>query len=70
MSDFAIRVEKLGKRYRISHQTQRGVKRYTALRDVLAESALAPLKAFWRGNSGVKGENGASSSMEDFWALS
>jgi lipopolysaccharide transport system ATP-binding protein len=69
MSDFAIRVEKLGKTYRLSHQAQNGAKRYTALRDVLAQSAMAPFRTLWRGGSQVKSERDTSTSTEDFWAL-
>jgi lipopolysaccharide transport system ATP-binding protein len=42
MSDVAIRVEGLGKRYRIGER-----ERYTALRDVLTRAATAPFRA-WR----------------------
>jgi lipopolysaccharide transport system ATP-binding protein len=43
MSDTAIRVENLGKKYRISHQ-QQGVKRYKSLRDVIAEKIATPFR--------------------------
>ena len=42
MSDFIIRVENLGKKYKIRHQQDR--QRYVALRDVIAEKAAAPLR--------------------------
>ena len=58
MSDFAIRGEKLGKRYRIgalSHQT--------SLRERLTHGMKAPLRWF-RSNG-----NGNSNAPRDFWAL-
>jgi lipopolysaccharide transport system ATP-binding protein len=42
MSDTVIRVEGLGKKYRIAHQAER--QRYTALRDVLADKFAAPVR--------------------------
>ncbi len=42
MSDFVIRVENLGKKYKIRHQQDH--QRYVALRDVIAEKAAAPLR--------------------------
>jgi lipopolysaccharide transport system ATP-binding protein len=59
MSDVLIRVEKLGKRYRIRHQRP---ERYTALRDVIADKARGLLRLGRRG----AGERPA---VEDFWAL-
>jgi hypothetical protein len=44
MSSPVISVENLGKRYRIRHQQQGGM-RYTALRDVLADKASSALHA-------------------------
>ena len=44
MSQIAIRVENLSKKYVISHQRERGHKNYTALRDVITERLTAP----WR----------------------
>ena len=44
MSDYIIKVENLGKKYRIHHQ-QDG-QRYVALRDVIAEKLTAPLHWF------------------------
>ena len=43
MSDIAIRVECLGKKYFLRHQQSSG-RRYVALRDVLAEKARAPFR--------------------------
>lgn len=59
MSDLAIRVERLGKKYRIRHQQ---VERYTALRDVIADKA----RRMFRGSKVRLGEVPA---IEDFWAL-
>ncbi|MGZ5089219.1 MAG: ABC transporter ATP-binding protein [Usitatibacter sp.] len=59
ISDTAIDVKGLGKKYRIRHQNP---ERYTALRDVIAGSARA-LSSWARG----KGRNAAIT--EDFWAL-
>lgn len=42
MSDYIIKVENLGKKYRIRHQ-QNG-QRYVAMRDVIAEKLTAPLR--------------------------
>ena len=42
MSDVIIKVENLGKKYRISHQGER--QRYTALRDVIAQKFAATFK--------------------------
>jgi lipopolysaccharide transport system ATP-binding protein len=61
MSDTAIRVEHLGKKYRITHQ-QHGGKRYKALRDVLSES----FKSFFSKSSSPELSN---SKTEDFWAV-
>jgi lipopolysaccharide transport system ATP-binding protein len=69
MSDIVVRVENLGKKYRLSHQATRGVGKYTALRDVLAKSVTAPFRSLWRDNSQVANENDASATSEDFWAL-
>ena len=60
MSDAIIIVENLGKKYRISHQTER--QRYVALRDVLAHKVTG-----WFRNG--KSENRNHKSVEDFWAL-
>ncbi|HEY2330091.1 MAG TPA: ABC transporter ATP-binding protein, partial [Verrucomicrobiae bacterium] len=60
MSDYAIKVEGLGKKYLLQHQATG--KRYVALRDVLAEKA----KAFFGGR---RPEAGSRKSVEEFWAL-
>jgi lipopolysaccharide transport system ATP-binding protein len=65
MSDFAIRVEKLGKRYRLNHQAKGGDRKYTALRDVLAETVTAPFRSLSRN----KGASNGPAATEDFWAL-
>jgi lipopolysaccharide transport system ATP-binding protein len=57
MSDVAIRVESLGKKYRIRHQRR---ERYVALRDVLADKARGLLR---------RRANGGPPAVEDFWAL-
>ncbi len=62
MSDYAIRVENLGKKYRISGA--QGRQKYVALRDVLADSA----RKFGRRLAG-RGASVASPSNDDFWAL-
>lgn len=54
-----IRVENLGKCYRIHHETR---ERYTALRDVIARKA----KGLWRS---ANRESRIANSEEDFWAL-
>ena len=78
MSDeVIIRVENLGKKYRISHRGEK--QRYVALRDVIAQKARGFLKKLKNGNSeNLKSGNNVSvsesqrvsvSSSEDFWAL-
>jgi lipopolysaccharide transport system ATP-binding protein len=57
----AIRVENLGKKYRIDHATPRGRFRYRTLRESLTEAVQAPLRR-WR-------QGPAESQAEDFWAL-
>ena len=42
MADYIIRVENLGKKYKIRHQQDH--QRYVALRDVIASKATAPLR--------------------------
>jgi lipopolysaccharide transport system ATP-binding protein len=61
MSDSVIRVENIGKKYIIGHEKQ---ERYTALRDVMANSAKGLVKSF---QSGKFREPDPSS--EEFWAL-
>lgn len=60
MSDFAIKVEGLGKKYLLQHRASG--RRYVALRDVLAEKAKALI-----GNR--KSETANRKSVEEFWAL-
>ena len=57
MSDVAVRVNDLGKKYRIRHQRR---ERYVALRDVITDGFRNVL----RGKVG-----GAAPAIEDFWAL-
>jgi lipopolysaccharide transport system ATP-binding protein len=59
MADIAVRVDQLGKRYRINHQIER--ERYVALRDVLAQATR-------RMFTGRRGRPRPELS-EDFWAL-
>jgi lipopolysaccharide transport system ATP-binding protein len=76
MSDeIVIRVENLGKRYRIQHNAER--QRYTALRDVIAHKLKAPFQFLRRSQksevrsqtSDLRPPTSARSSSEDFWAL-
>ena len=60
MSDFAIKVEGLGKNYLLRHQA--AGRRYVALRDVIAEQAK---KLFLN----RKAKSGNQSTREEFWAL-
>jgi lipopolysaccharide transport system ATP-binding protein len=72
MSDFPIRVERLGKKYMLSHLARSGGghKKYVALRDVLTEAAMAPFRKLRRRMKGEPPEERAdSSSREAFWAL-
>ncbi len=59
MSDVVIRVEGLGKKYRIRHRRE---ERYTALRDVITDK----VRGMFRGRRDAAGETPA---VEDFWAL-
>ena len=59
MSDVIIRVEGLGKKYRINHHRQ---ERYTALRDVMADKVRGIFRA-------PANKVAAQSEVEDFWAL-
>jgi len=61
MSDPIIRIENLGKKYRLTHQAER--QSYTALRDVIADGA----KRLFRRRTPGEREDLARS--EDFWAL-
>ena len=63
MSNIPIRVDKLGKKYVLRHAAARGYKNYTALRDVLTEAALSPLRKL------KGGSNAPSATAEEFWAL-
>ena len=58
MSDIAIKIEGLGKKYRIRHQR---VERYTTLRDVMTDKV--------RNLFSSRREPGAPPAVEDFWAL-
>jgi lipopolysaccharide transport system ATP-binding protein len=60
MSDVAIKVEALGKKYLLRHQAG-GRPRYTTLRDVLAGK--------FKGLLNGKSEVGSRKSIEEFWAL-
>ena len=60
MSDFAIQVAGLGKKYLLHHQQQPG-RRYKALRDVIAGKAKGLFKR--------KAESGKRNGIEEFWAL-
>jgi len=59
MSDWIIKADRLGKRYRIRHQQ---VRHYKALRDVIADKAK---HLFLKRNE----EGGGQKPIEDFWAL-
>jgi len=77
MSDTAISVENVGKRYALSHRGNG--ERYTTLRDVIARQAVAPFKAIGNKMRVRRSLNGSHSngstyppsngSIEDFWAL-
>src|ERR1022692_2563286 len=69
MSDeVVIRVEKLGKRYRIRPQQQGGM-RYKALRDVLADRTKSVTRRLWSLAKNQKVESRKQKSVENFWAL-
>jgi len=64
MSDIALRVDSVGKKYLIAHQQR---ERYTALRDVLANKAKSlGRRVFDLGRMPIEG---ARSRKEEFWAL-
>ena len=77
MSETAISVENVSKRYTLNHQGKR--ERYTTLRDVISRQAIAPFKAIGNKMRVRRGLNGSHSngstyppsnnSVEDFWAL-
>jgi len=71
MSDIPIHVEHLGKKYVLSHLARGGYKKYTALRDVLTEAALAPFRRLKRrtGDAPANGLPDGARSREEFWAL-
>src|SRR5438105_10127415 len=62
MSDVAIRVDGLGKRYRIGRP-----ERYTALRDTLTEALATPFRVF-RAGSRTSGTNN-NAAADTIWAL-
>lgn len=64
MSDTVIRIEKLGKKYTLSHRENQNSS-YSSLRDTLANRAKGILNYVQKPVSWTK-----SSSQEDFWALS
>lgn len=64
MSDTAIRVENLGKKYIIGHQ-QEGVHRYKALRDVISDGAKSLGGKFSKPSSKKR----SNLAREEFWAL-
>ena len=68
MSSAAITVENLGKRYRIRHQQQDGV-RYKALRDVLADKTKGLARRLWSAFRPAPNSALRSPPSEDFWAL-
>ena len=59
MSDIAIRVENLGKQYRIGKQ-----ERYRTLRDTITDTVTAPFR--WMRKGGTANGNGAP---DHIWAL-
>src|SRR4051812_19597925 len=67
MSDYIIKVENLGKKYKIRHRQER--QKYVAFRDVIASRAAAPLRwlrskqGVWRNGLGAN-QNGHSNSFE------
>ena len=63
-----IQVENLGKRYRICHQQQGGM-RYKALRDVLADKTKSVAKRLWSLAHRAPSSALRSPLSEDFWAL-
>jgi lipopolysaccharide transport system ATP-binding protein len=73
MSAVVIRIENLGKKYRIQHQRER--QQYVTLRDILTDKLFAPWR--WpREHRTNSNGNGSPSTMvgrrlrtEDFWAL-
>lgn len=68
MSSPAITVESLGKRYRIRHQQQDGV-RYKVLRDVLADKTKGVARRLWSALRPTPHSALRTPPSEDFWAL-
>jgi lipopolysaccharide transport system ATP-binding protein len=68
MSDVAIKVEGLGKKYLLRHQFG-GRSRYVALRDVLTEKAIAPFRKLGSGFKPRASGGRPQASREEFWAL-
>src|SRR5919199_6604839 len=66
MSDLALRVDRLGKRYRIGR-----LERYPTLRDALARATTAPLAAVSRALRRAPAPNGGGhqASADTLWAL-
>ncbi len=64
MSDIAIRVENLSKRYRIGQR-----ERYKALRDTLTDALYAPFRAVASVLKGRRSASGGSPSNNFIWAL-
>ena len=68
MSDIAIRIDGLGKRYRLGAGAGGGLYTYRALRDVLADALVAPVRGLRR----LSGRNAAPRERRDdniLWAL-
>lgn len=62
-SEFAIRVEHLGKRYQLRHETSSSRHRYVALRDIMAERFQNALRSLRKKNAAPM------RTSEEFWAL-
>jgi lipopolysaccharide transport system ATP-binding protein len=77
MTSDIISIENVGKRYTLHHR--RKAERYTTLRDVIAQQAVAPFRAIGEKMRTWKGLNGShppastcppfNNSVEHFWAL-
>src|SRR5262245_53131749 len=69
MSEVVIRAEGLGKKYQVAHQGERA--RYVALREVITDKLLAPMR--WLRSQASKADGtssaGVSPKIEEFWAL-
>ncbi len=65
MADVVIRVEGLGKQYRISHRQEK-YRKYRTLRDAVASAAMAPVRAV---QAFVRGNGSRQNAFELFWAL-